>query len=363
MPRNDPKGFQPLENSDISKKKKSSSSTIDRIVDLLAGNSQQNDSSSLEEDYGRNALSKESSLLQNHGKKLEKGREGKKIGGIVNPEFRNGDQVKGETKNSQSFTKENQNTVTKPNVILSRNGNSNCRKVGRKPVAKGSRDKSSDIKADLWWLHFLYVIVVLIQRGSNHEGQSGLYTLKTTSHESDPIDSSCTVAFEDCEPGDFSADIVPLLIKDLHEVVDPTFFSCLLQPSSADSDPQYIGICHLLLYRKAKSGVHRWKDWRCNGKGYVAYWNYIGRPRNWESLHAPSQLKHSWSKGNLLVDASVGDGFRLQLHSPFCLRWITGVSVGTYEVAIKLQVTRSVSAQVQVTTISQFEMFNLHIPL
>ncbi|WJZ97103.1 hypothetical protein VitviT2T_015736 [Vitis vinifera] len=260
MPRNDPKGFQPLENSDISKKKKSSSSTIDRIVDLLAGNSQQNDSSSLEEDYGRNALSKESSLLQNHGKKLEKGREGKKIGGIVNPEFRNGDQVKGETKNSQSFTKENQNTVTKPNVILSRNGNSNCRKVGRKPVAKGSRDKSSDIKADLWWLHFLYVIVVLIQRGSNHEGQSGLYTLKTTSHESDPIDSSCTVAFEDC---------------DLHEVVDPTFFSCLLQPSSADSDPQYIGICHLLLYRKAKSGVHRWKDWRCNGKGYVAYWNYI----------------------------------------------------------------------------------------
>ena len=62
-------------------------------------------------------------------------------------------------------------------------------------------------------------------------------------------------------------------------------------------------------------------------------------------------LKHSWSKGNLLVDASVGDGFRLQLHSPFCLRWITGVSVGTYEVAIKLQVTGPVSAQVQVITI------------
>ena len=90
MPRNDLKGFQLLENSDISKKKKSSSSTIDRIVDLPASNSQQNDSSSLEEDCGRNALSKESSLLQNHGKKLEKGREGKKIRGIVNPEFGNG---------------------------------------------------------------------------------------------------------------------------------------------------------------------------------------------------------------------------------------------------------------------------------
>ena len=90
MPRNDPKGFQPLENSDISKKKKSSSSTVDTIVDLPAGNSQQNDSSSLEEDCGRNTLSKESSSLQNHGKKLEKGREGKKMGGIVNPEFGNG---------------------------------------------------------------------------------------------------------------------------------------------------------------------------------------------------------------------------------------------------------------------------------
>lgn len=67
-----------------------------------------------------------------------------------------------------------------------------------------------------------------MQRGSNHEEQDGLYTLKTTSHESDPIDSSYTVAFEDrgdatnfCyllesffeELGDFSADIVPLSIK------------------------------------------------------------------------------------------------------------------------------------------------------
>lgn len=30
------------------------------------------------------------------------------------------------------------------------------------------------------------------------------------------------------------------------------------------------------------------KDWRCNGKTYVAYRNYISRPRNWESLKAPS---------------------------------------------------------------------------
>lgn len=30
------------------------------------------------------------------------------------------------------------------------------------------------------------------------------------------------------------------------------------------------------------------KDWRCNGKGYVAYRNFIQRPRNWESLQSPS---------------------------------------------------------------------------
>ncbi|RVW36628.1 WD repeat-containing protein 13 [Vitis vinifera] len=136
--------------------------------------------------------------------------------------------------------------------------------------------------------------------------------------------------------------------EEKNKAVDPTFFSCLLQPSSADSDPQYIGIRRLLLRRKAESGVHRRKDWRCNGKGYVAYRNYIRRPRNWESLHAPSHSSTPGQRGNLLVDASVGDGFRLQLHSPFCLRWTAGVPAGTYEVAIKLQVTGPVSAQVQV---------------
>lgn len=36
---------------------------------------------------------------------------------------------------------------------------------------------------------------------------------------------------------------------------DPEFFSCVLQPSPADSDPEYIGIRRLLLHRKAQSGV------------------------------------------------------------------------------------------------------------
>lgn len=40
---------------------------------------------------------------------------------------------------------------------------------------------------------------------------------------------------------------------------DPEFFSCLLQPSPSDSDPNYIGIRRLLLYRKAQAGVLRRK--------------------------------------------------------------------------------------------------------
>lgn len=104
------------------------------------------------------------------------------------------------------------------------------------------------------------------------------------------------------------------------ENVDPDLFCCVLQPSISDPDPDYLGIRRFLLHRKAISGsLRRWvsfspvtcvdqwsilhrifkwslifflfslsKDWRCNGKGYVAYRNYIRRPRNWESLLAPS---------------------------------------------------------------------------
>ncbi|KAG4987179.1 hypothetical protein JHK84_035130 [Glycine max] len=71
---------------------------------------------------------------------------------------------------------------------------------------------------------------------------------------------------------------------------DPELFCCLLQPATAEGDPEYIGIRRLLLSRKAEAGVLRRRDWRCNGKTYVAYRNYISRPRNWErdSLRTPS---------------------------------------------------------------------------
>ncbi|KAJ0077146.1 hypothetical protein Patl1_36515 [Pistacia atlantica] len=85
--------------------------------------------------------------------------------------------------------------------------------------------------------------------------------------------------------------------------MDPELFSCLLQPASADLDPGYIGIRRLLLFRKAESGVRGRLDWRCNGKGYVAYRNYIRRPRNWE-LQIPSQASTPGNSGRWLPSPS-----------------------------------------------------------
>ncbi|KAK9177149.1 hypothetical protein WN944_029168 [Citrus x changshan-huyou] len=84
----------------------------------------------------------------------------------------------------------------------------------------------------------------------------------------------------------------------------------MLQPATADSDPDYIGVRRLLLFRKAESGVRR----RLAKKLGIAN---------------TKLLEYSWEQGNLMVDASVGDGFHLQVHSPFCMRWTAGVLTGS----------------------------------
>ncbi|XP_072952465.1 uncharacterized protein [Typha angustifolia] len=75
--------------------------------------------------------------------------------------------------------------------------------------------------------------------------------------------------------------------------MDPEFLSCLLQPPISHHDTNYVAIRRLLLHRKAQSSdaIDRRKEWKCNGKGYVAYRNYIRRPSNWESQ--PSTPGHS----------------------------------------------------------------------
>lgn len=42
-------------------------------------------------------------------------------------------------------------------------------------------------------------------------------------------------------------------------ILDPEFFSCMLQPLPSNSNPNYIGIRRLLLHRKAQSSVLRRK--------------------------------------------------------------------------------------------------------
>lgn len=93
-----------------------------------------------------------------------------------------------------------------------------------------------------------------------------------------------------------------IIKKDLLE--DPETFSCVLQPCSASDDPNYIGIRRILLFRKAQSGVLRRKDWRCNGKGYVAYRNFINRPDNWMNSQVPSRGSTPGTSGRWLSSPS-----------------------------------------------------------
>ncbi|XP_020087173.1 WD repeat-containing protein 13 [Ananas comosus] len=78
---------------------------------------------------------------------------------------------------------------------------------------------------------------------------------------------------------------------------DPDFVSCLLQPPITHHNADYVAIRRLLLHRKALSSaaaIERRKDWRCNGRGYVAYRNFLRRPKNWESQTSqPSTPGHS----------------------------------------------------------------------
>ncbi|KAJ9551738.1 hypothetical protein OSB04_015783 [Centaurea solstitialis] len=78
---------------------------------------------------------------------------------------------------------------------------------------------------------------------------------------------------------------------------DPEFVGCMLQPCPANSDPNYVGIRRLLLFRKAKSGLLHRKDWRCNGKGYVAYRNFINRRGNQMNLRVASYTSSPGTSG------------------------------------------------------------------
>ncbi|XP_017230428.1 uncharacterized protein LOC108205130 [Daucus carota subsp. sativus] len=122
---------------------------------------------------------------------------------------------------------------------------------------------------------------------------------------------------------------------------DPDYVTCMLQPRRPDSDLNYVGIRRLLLSRKPRPTILRRKDWRCNGRGYVAFRNYINRPSNWENTHIAShastpsgnwmQSLGSFSQLSLLLDGdswSTTPSREVQSNSQALSRSASSSSVG-----------------------------------
>ncbi|KAJ4968706.1 hypothetical protein NE237_015407 [Protea cynaroides] len=144
------------------------------------------------------------------------------------------------TQASQSLTKENQNISEVPYILASLSGNgssivpSETRETECNVMVNNFRDRQLEIENDFWWLKLPYALGILLHRGSDREGQRGLYSLKISSDPQDRSCSSYTIAFEDRtdatnfsyllesffeDLGDCSANIVALPIKELIEAV------------------------------------------------------------------------------------------------------------------------------------------------
>ncbi|CAL9145269.1 unnamed protein product [Musa hybrid cultivar] len=91
-----------------------------------------------------------------------------------------------------------------------------------------------DVMNEPWWLKLPYVFAIFLRRGSDGNGPKGLYSLDISSSSVDEKAPSYTIAFQDrgdatnfCyivktffeDLGDVSADIVPLTVKELDQVV------------------------------------------------------------------------------------------------------------------------------------------------
>ncbi|XP_057415099.1 uncharacterized protein LOC130709977 [Lotus japonicus] len=140
------------------------------------------------------------------------------------------------TQNSQFFEEGNRGTspILEKDNVRSVNGSSRHGLAKKKSADNRVKAKQANTKIDMWWLNLRYVLVILMQRGSNGEGGKGLYSVKFTSKEQGLSDGSYTVAFEDhadannfCflldsffeDLGDFSANAVPMSIQELSEEI------------------------------------------------------------------------------------------------------------------------------------------------
>nr|CAB3474434.1 unnamed protein product [Digitaria exilis] len=96
---------------------------------------------------------------------------------------------------------------------------------------------------------------------------------------------------------------------------DPDFLSCVLQPpasSSSRPDADYVALRRLLLRRKPPSALQHRMEWRCNGKGYVAYRNFLLRRIDGGSAHSTPSNSGRWvpSPGPALSEADSWSSIR-----------------------------------------------------
>ncbi|KAG6731806.1 hypothetical protein I3842_01G147000 [Carya illinoinensis] len=273
---NGPNGFQGTGDRKVPNKKKRSSDRAGRIrgdgtvsddgVEVLDLEQQlerrhsdnpESTYGTVKEDDEMISLTQDSTSSKKDGKVLKEERQGSNLGmeiGVGNAERRTGvvqesslERPSVEVENLQQsamlgsqhsprLRRRNRETPMKSDkrAVLNRNDSSKHREVGDRMLANKFKDKQSNIETDFWWLNLPYVLVIFMRRGSDREGQAGFYNLKFGSQAEEQSNSSYTVAFEDradasnfCflledffkDLDDFSADILPLSIKELHEAV------------------------------------------------------------------------------------------------------------------------------------------------
>ncbi|CAL1397171.1 unnamed protein product [Linum trigynum] len=137
-----------------------------------------------------------------------------------------------ENLNIGSVTRDKQETNINPNSVdsLSRGGGVDGT---QKPVKSNLKDKKADLGTNIWWSKLSYVMAILMRRGVEDEGEEGLFVVRRSSEASNQ-GNSYTLAFQDRSDannfcfllesffeglGDFSADIVPLSVRELSEAM------------------------------------------------------------------------------------------------------------------------------------------------
>ncbi|KAG6552011.1 hypothetical protein Mapa_006317 [Marchantia paleacea] len=106
-------------------------------------------------------------------------------------------------------------------------------------------------------------------------------------------------------------------LQAVEEQQQAEFYACILEPGvgTTQQDAAYVGQRRLLLYRKALSGTLQRQMWKCNGRGYVAYREYIRQCKQWDNSRPTSPLSYPgdsgrWSGSPFPYDRSSGNNSR-----------------------------------------------------